>query len=251
MKLRAYTYLIIVFCLSFSCKEKVVEENTVVIGELGVDLNANEPHIRTQEALIGNFICDGLKEQLSSKNIQVDLVMINAGSIRFDVEKRPSGIYPKGDFSSEMIDEMLPFTENCMVKVAVTGLQLKEMLERSLAQLPIDKGAFMQFSKELRITADLTKQAQVVDETVSPAVIVTPGQRLLSVSINDVPVVDTQVYYIGISDFIANGNDAYVTCLNIPSDKKILSGLLINNLVRDHVTINSPIKPVLDGRISF
>lgn len=235
-----------------SCIKKPKEESSgVVIATLAVDLDADETHIRTQESLIGNFIADALKSGLENKGEPVDFVLINAGAIRFDQSIRPDGIYKKGLFTSDMIDEMLPFGENKISAVFVTGLQLKEIIERSLAQLPLDKGAFMQLSKELKITVDITKQAQVIDETVSPVVIQTPGERLISVQFNETPIEDSQIYRVGVSDYIANGNDGYATFSTIAASEKIVLDLSLTNLVREQVIIDKTISPVIEGRINF
>ena len=251
-KILFYSFLI--GCLSFAsaCLKKPKDEgNTNVIGALNVDLNANEAHIRTQESLIGNFICDAVKSGLESYNNPVDFVLMNSGSIRFDQTIRPNGIYAKGSFSSDMVDEMLPFSENKMVKVELTGLQLKEILERSVALLPNDKGSFLQLSKELSFTADLTKQAQIIDQTVTPNVIQSAGQRIIAVIYKGLPIDDLLNYYVAVPDYIANGNDGYVTFYNIDLSKKTIYNLSPTNLVREQVIINSPIVPILEGRIKL
>ena len=83
MKVISVFFLLFVF-LFFSCRKKPTSENVVKIGTLEVDLDANESHIRTQEALIGNFICDAVKNQLEEKNIDCDFVMLNAGAKKKD-----------------------------------------------------------------------------------------------------------------------------------------------------------------------
>lgn len=250
--MKKYGCYLIVFLLIFSCRKKEDKlESSVIIGELEVDLNANENHIRTQEALIGNFICDAIKVQLEDKEELCDFVMINAGAIRFDVEKRSSGIYTKGPFTSEMVDEMLPFSDNFLVKVTLIGSELKQILERSVAQLPLDKGAFMQFSSSISITVDPTQQAQIIDETVSPPQLVSEGNRIVSVQINGEELQLSKEYTLVTLDYIAKGNDGYVTFLSIPEEKTKSYPDLLTNIIRDYVTVNSPINPVISGRINF
>jgi 5'-nucleotidase/UDP-sugar diphosphatase len=245
-------FIFILFCLAFfSCRKKVEKQAVVMLGQLDVDLNANEDFIRTKEAPIGNLICDALKIELENKNITCDAIFFNAGGIRFDPKIRPDGIYKKGFLTSEMIDEMMPFTQNLLVKVKLTGHELKEILERSVAQLPLDKGAFFQFSDGIKITVDLNQQGQILDETVNPPQIVSEGNRITNVFINNVLLSETKIYDIITVDYIANGNDGYVTFLSIPQSNISKIEQEKTNLVKDYVTINSPIHPEIEGRINF
>jgi 5'-nucleotidase / UDP-sugar diphosphatase len=244
-------FILFLLFIAFSCRKKVENDNAVIIGKLEVDLDANDYLIRTSEALIGNFVCDAIKSQLEEKNIFCDLVLFNSGGIRYNKEKRPNGIYLAGNFTSEMVDEMLPFTDNLLVKVKLTGVELKQILERSLAELPAEKGSFMQFSKGISIKVNINNPAQVLNTTVSPPVIVSEGERLVEVTLNDLTIIDDKEYNIITLDYIVNGNDGYVTFNAIPSNKKIFYNDIVVNLVRDYVTINSPIKPEMGGRINF
>ncbi|MBI2259333.1 MAG: 5'-nucleotidase C-terminal domain-containing protein [Flavobacteriia bacterium] len=164
--------------LFFSCRKKPDTKSESTIGQLNVDLNALSEHIRTQEALIGNFICDAIKKQMEKKEISFDAVLLIAGSIRYDLNKRPDGIYYKGNITSDMIDEMLPFVENKVVKVKVNGYELKQIMERSVALLPLNKGSFLQLSENISIDVDVNQQAQIIDETVIPNKIVVEGNRI-------------------------------------------------------------------------
>lgn len=244
--------LSLVLCFLSACIKKPKDDSQqVFIGTLSVDLDASETLIRTQESLIGNFIADAILAGLETNGMPVDLVLTNAGSIRFDIQKRPDGIYRKGSFTSEMVDEMLPFSENKIVVMQVSGLQLKEILERSLAQLPLEKGSFLQLSKGLKLTADLSKQAQILDETVNPPVIQTAGQRIISLQLNETPIQDNQMYKVAVADYIANGNDGFVTFASIPSTEKITTEISQTNMVREQIIIDAVINPVIEGRINF
>jgi 5'-nucleotidase / UDP-sugar diphosphatase len=234
------------------CIKKPEDNNEgVVLAQLAVDLDANESYIRTAESPVGNLVADAVLNGLKSYGIEVDFALINAGSIRFDSENRATGIYPKGNFTSEMLNELLPFSENKLVIVQVTGLQMREMVERSLALLPLDKGSFLQVSKGLKIQADLSLQPQVLDETVNPVIIQTPGQRVISISFNETPIGDVQIYRVALADYISDGNDGYVTCRNLASDLKFNTNFSQTNLVREQVIIQSVIEPKTEGRIQF
>lgn len=231
-----------------SCNQKRRVPEPSVIGILAVDLNANEPVIRKKEALIGNLIADALKMDFDNHGKSVDFVLANSGSMRFSSSKRPSGIYPAGNFSIEMADEMLPFS-NTTVVVKISGKQLKEVLERSVAQYPLAKGPFIQLSKEIKIIIDTTKVAQVLN--INNTAIVTQGSRIVSIKINNVDYKDEVIYKVGVSDFMADGNDGYVTFKNLSSSLKELVGEDQANALKEYVITKTPIEPKLEGRIVF
>lgn len=243
-------YILIFAVLGFfnSCKRKSREPTTNVIGKLMVDLDANEFIVRKREALIGNMIADAIQVDYESKNKFIHFTLVNGGSIRFSNSKRTDGIYKAGDFTSAMADEMLPFG-NTNVIVTVTGKQLKEIFERSVAQYPLAKGNFMQLSKNVKIVVDTTKAAQVLN--IDESAIVNQGSRILSIKINNVEYDNLTLYKVGMSDFMAEGNDGYTTLRKLSGSLKEYSGEDIANVLKEYVIINSVIEPKLEGRIIF
>ncbi len=231
-----------------SCKRKNRQPEPNVIGRLVVDVDASTNVVRKREAKIGNMIADAIKSDFEERNKIVDFALVNGGGIRFSSTKRADGIYKAGDFTSDMADEMLPFG-NTNVIVTVTGTQLKEIFERSVARYPVAKGNFMQLSKEVRITVDTTKTAQVlnIDETA----IITQGSRILSIKINNVEFDSLAVYNVGVPDFIADGNDGYATLRKLSASLKEYIGEDIANILKEYVIINSVLEPKLEGRIIF
>lgn len=231
-----------------SCKRKTRAPESKVIGKLMVDLDANEYIVRKREALIGNMVADAIKSEYDSKNKSVHFILVNGGGIRFSASKREDGIYKAGDFTADMADEMLPFG-NTYVTVTLTGKQLKEVFERSVAQYPLAKGNFMQLSKEVKIVVDTTQPAQVlnIDETA----IVSHGSRIISIKINNVDFDNLTLYKVGVPDFIADGNDGYTTMRKLAGSLKEYSGEDMANVLKEYVIITSVIEPKLEGRITF
>lgn len=249
MKIFYIVVLSLIILLGFdSCKRKRYVPEPDVIGKLKVDLDANEFYIRKREALIGNFVADALKADYENKGKVVDFVLVNAGSIRFSSSKRPSGIYVAGDFSSQMADEMLPFGNSTAI-VKISGKQLKEVMERSVAQYPQAKGPFMQLSKEIKIVIDTNQTAQVLN--ISNTAIVTHGSRIISIKINNVDYNEQAYYKVGVSDFIAEGNDGYVTFKNLSSSLKEFIGEDQANALKEYVITQETVEPFIEGRIVF
>lgn len=240
--------------LSFqSCCKNDDLSPSEVLGVITVDLDANSNLVRTKETLIGNMICDGIKKELTRRGEVIDFVIMNGGAIRFNSSQRPNGIYPAGVITSDMVDEMLPF-ENANVIVKVTGKELKNIFERSVALYPLtNAGPFLQISQELKITIDTTKAPQVINELVSPPVIVSPGNRITSIIINNIGYDSLATYTLVVNEFIAEqtDNDGYVTFRNISADRKENLGDTQAETVKQYIKRNTPITPVIGGKIIY
>jgi 5'-nucleotidase len=243
-----YTFLSII-CFYACCKKDTIKA-PVALGEIKVDLDATEPAIRTKETLIGNMICDAIKADAELKGKVVDFAVVNGGGIRFNNKSRPSGIYPAGFFTTEMIDEMLPFG-NTSVVIQITGKELKSMFERSVSQLPLSKGPFLQISKEVQIIIDTTKSPQLINELVEPNVIISNGNRITSIKIHNIAYDSLASYTIVVNDFIADGNDGYITLKNVSADKKENLNEDQTGAVKEYIIINTPLTPVIEGRILY
>jgi len=241
-------FIFITSIILTSCRKNEDPPAPTVVGEITVNLNANGELIRKREALIGNFITDALAETIRLKGNELDFCLINSGSIRFNTQKRPSGIYPAGSISNNDIIEMLPFG-NVAVLVKMTGAQIKEVLERSVAQYPLAKGPFLQLSKEIRIIVDTLAAEQQLN--LEETAIISPGARITSIEINGIPFAQESIYKVLVIDFIAEGKDGFLTFNSIPAPQKIVFPDHIYSYVVDYIIINTPITPVLDGRIHF
>lgn len=249
MKIKIYLILFSVLLWNVACRKSDPEPEKIVLGQLLVDLNANENHIRKREALIGNFIADALFSYYTGEGIDIDFVLINSGSIRFDPVDRPAGIYPKGELSNLDLDEMLPFGNNSVI-VKITGAELKQVFERSIAQYPEGKGPFMQVSKGFKVTYDTLQSPQLIN--INQDQIVTPGFRVASIYLNEVQIDPNSSYTIITSDFIAEGNDGYVAFKNIPAERKVfLSENYEVNALKDYVIVQQLIEPIIEQRIVF
>jgi 2',3'-cyclic-nucleotide 2'-phosphodiesterase (5'-nucleotidase family) len=231
-----------------SCRKDEKPPEPTALGIISVDMNASDNVVRKKEALIGNLITDAIHTYVSSKGKTVDAVFVNSGSIRFSTSSRPNGIYPAGTFTAEMVDEMLPF-EDSPVLVKLTGKELKTVFERSVAQYPLEKGPFPQISESVQISVDTNASAQVID--INETQIISPGNRIRSIKINEVDIDSSSTYIIAFPHFIAEGNDGFVTLKNLPSAQK--ENLVENqsNAVKEYIILKSPLTPVLENRIVF
>lgn len=245
--LNKIVYLLL-FILLANCRKSEPVEDAIALGIINTPLDANKNLIRKNEALIGNFICDAAMEYYINKGYPIDLVIFNSGAFRFDPLKRPSGIYPAGTFYNTDINEMLPFG-NTFCVIELTGQQLYEMFERSVAQLPDAKGPFLQVSSGFQITIDTLGTPQLIN--LEETEIVQQGNRIINLRLleNDINVNST--YKIGMTDFVANGNDGYVTLKNLSSDKKLFLEDQETNAVTDYLILHSPVDVYISNRIVF
>ncbi len=253
--------LLFILTMSFvvflsACKPKEEDPNDVVLGQLTVNLDANKAIVRTQEAAIGNFVADALTEYAEYIGEAVDFALFNGGGIRFDDSLRTDGIYLAGDFTVGYINEMFS-SENTVFYVEVTGEDLKSIFEHSVSILPEivgdTEGRFLHVSKELIIEVDLSKQAEVLDDTDkdNPPVTVTPGERITSLKINGLEFDSTATYKFVTSNYIAEGGDSYSTLANLDENKTKDLIELFQVAIIHYIEKHKSVTPAIDGRIIF
>lgn len=245
--LRVLCFILLMIMADACRKDEHLPEPTP-LGTVTVDLDAKDNVVRKKEALIGNMICDAIFDNVVSKGKTIDFAVVNGGGIRFSASKRSNGIYPAGIITSEMVDEMLPFG-NATVLVKLNGKELKSVFERAVAQYSLTKGQFLQVSKEIQVTIDTNQSPQVIN--IDGSVIINPGNRISSIKIQEVMLDSNTVYTVAFSDFIAEGNDGYVTLKNLSPAMK--ESLLENqsNAIKEYIILNTPVTPVIENRIKF
>jgi 5'-nucleotidase len=199
------------------------------VGQTSERLDALSHSSRTKETNVGNFIADAYRNAVGA-----DIGLVNGGSIRADLIYEP-GILTKRDVLS-----ILPFN-NPIVKVEVTGVLLKQILEHGVARSgpgeDNEPGRFPQVSG-LKFTYDPRKPV---------------GSRIVSISVGAVPFENSRSYTIATSDFlVSRGGDGYTmfkdgrivgTAANAPKDSEVFE-----HAIRS--APNTTISPVLEGRIT-
>lgn len=218
------------------------------IGFVTVDLNASDNVIRRQEALIGNMIADGFVEFAEFTLIPADIALVNSGSIRFIESENPAAIYPAGDVLRRDINNMLPFG-NELIAIGITGLQLRLVMERSVANLPESAaGSFLQISSALMAIVDVSQQAQIVDQDSSPNVILLAGERIVSLQLNGLEVADDDSITIVVNDFLARGGDGYVALIGTEASQQPLGARTVDAL-EYYLQNFSPLTVQLENRL--
>jgi len=188
-----------------------------VIATINVHLDGERANVRTKETNLGNLITDAMRAAL-----QTDVAITNGGGIRASI--------PQGAVTRNHVLTTLPFA-NTLVKISLTGADLKKALEHGVRLYPEQNGGFPHVSG-IRFTFDARKPA---------------GERITSIEVNGQPLDETKTYTVATNDFLASGGDGYTMFTNgqIAFD----SGELLSTIVMNYLA-SKPVIPSVEGRIT-
>ncbi len=193
------------------------------VGETAVELDARQASNRSRETNLGNYVADVYRRITGA-----DVAIVNGGSIRSNTT------YGPGRLRKRDLLAILPF-ENPIVKLELTGKQLRAALEHGLAEIgtATESGRFPQVSG-LQLSYDPRRPA---------------GQRITQLTVAGAPADDNGRYSVAISGYLASGGDGYTqfkdarTLISL-EDALVEPAEMINALAAD-----SPIAPQVQGRI--
>lgn len=148
-------------------------------GIAGVDLQ--QEGSRLHETNLGNLVADIVRQTTKAQ-----IAIINSGTLR-------TGI-PKGPVTVGQIYATLPFN-NYLVAVRMSGRQLLAALEHGVSGIANEEGRFPQVSG--------------INFSFAPAR--PAGQRIVTASVDGVPIRPEQEYTVATLDFIAAGGDGYTS----------------------------------------
>ncbi|MGH2682810.1 MAG: 5'-nucleotidase C-terminal domain-containing protein [Actinomycetota bacterium] len=228
--------------------EELAEELNQEIGQSTVAIPRSDSCGRSDgrlcESKIGNVITDAMQGAYAG----VDFAITNSGGIRADLTcpstDNPNdfcppygaGEPPPFRITRGQVVTVLPFG-NVVSTVTVTGAELKTMLENGVSQMPAANGRFPQVAG-LCFTYDIQAApgSRVTGATAANAdgsCTATPVSFNASAS-----------YLIAINDFMAAGGDGYPNVASRATSRDIME-----QVVADHITANTPISPSIQGRI--
>ncbi len=198
---------------------------------------------RLCESLVGDVTTDSMRTKYGS--IGVVFAITNSGGLRADLTcpttDNPSDFCPPYTpppfpISRGQVLTVLPFG-NVVVTLTVNGAELKTMLENGVSLMPSAQGRFPQvsglcFSYNIEAAAGSRVTGavrQAADGSCTGAAIdLTAGSS----------------YKIAENDFMASGGDGYPNFVSRATTQDIMDQVLA-----DHITANSPISPAIQGRI--
>ena len=174
-------------------------------GTTAVYLNGNRnPGVRTQETNLGDFCADALLWQAQQAHIlkgKVDCALINGGSLRDSI--------PAGTVTRSSLMGVLPYGNHLYV-IRLKGSVLLEMLEAATCFTPEAMGSFPQvagMTYEVDTKQPYAKGKLYPHSTYfAPAA---PGSRVKILTVAGQPFDPAKDYTAALSEFIANGGDAY------------------------------------------
>jgi 2',3'-cyclic-nucleotide 2'-phosphodiesterase (5'-nucleotidase family) len=206
------------------------------------------PDGRLCESLVGNVTTDAMRTKYAP--IGVEFAITNAGGLRADLtcpttdnpsDFCPAFAPPPYPITRGQVLGVLPFG-NIVVTLTVNGAELKTMLENGVSQMPAANGRFPQVSG-LCFTYDIALPAM---SRVTSAV---RADAAGNCTATPVDLTAASSYEIAENDFMASGGDFYPNFSSRAASQEIMDQVLA-----DHVTANSPLSPTVkafpNGRIN-
>ena len=223
------------------------------IGNSSVPLDVQIKTLRTGETNAGNYITDAVCRNVPD----VDIAFISAGSIRGDC------IIPSGEISYLTLHDMFPY-ENRIVTIQMTGYEVKETLERSASAYVVAgdgcpgaqrvrSGGFLQVSG---VQFVLNTKGNSFCMDYDTGTVISTGERIEDLMVvtdsgGVEPIGMDTTYTVAMTDYIAGGGDGYIYVAEMPDDKKFDTAMNLMEIVADDIGRNSPISPVVYGRITI
>jgi len=203
------------------------------IGKLVVAIGDEDKNIRKTLMKKGSLVTEAIKYRFP----EVDVVLQNSGGIRLNRQIGP------GDITLADILELYPF-ENTIVTLELKGSDLKSVLETSSRRYPRSSGGFLQ-SLGLEYTINTDKPHQVLSE--NGLEIITPGNRVSDIKINEAPLESDKYYIIAVNDYMYNGGNGYS---QFERAKNVLdTGILVQDVIEEYLQEKSPVSPEVRDRI--
>ena len=193
---------------------------------LSVDLDIREEFVRQCEAPVGNFLADALRLfpyglTDDGNPVTVRLGLINAGAIRDEVVCGEAGSrrdrIPQGPITDQDIFQLLPFYEDSVVVVRMTGAQIERVLERSVSSLTLSgeegqEGHFLHVSGQQGVQVDVNCAGAAQTLADGGKAVGTAGDRIVAVCLGQscTPLDPTAVVYVATLDFLVGKDDQEV-----------------------------------------
>ncbi|MFL6352757.1 MAG: bifunctional metallophosphatase/5'-nucleotidase [Bryobacteraceae bacterium] len=201
--------------------------------------SCGRPDGRTCESLAGNTVTDAMRTRYA-----VDFAIQNSGGLRADVTCPDAGggsgfcpaAPPSNRITRGQVLAVLPFN-NAAVTLAVSGAELKALLENGVSSMPLSDGRFPQVSG-LCFSYDIS--APVGGRVIS-AIRQAPDGSCTGTAVD---FTASAIYPVAINDFMASGGDGYLVLSGRAEHRETLDQVLA-----DYVTSSSPISPAIQGRI--
>ena len=205
-----------------SYEDLLSKELDIEIGKTTTELDSRKKTVRTEEAAIGNLIADAMRD-----GVDADIGIANGGGIRAKKIYEPGTMLKRRDILSE-----LPFG-NVVVKLELTGAQVREALENGVSKVESNAGRFPQVSGVSFIYNPKAKA----------------GSRIISVKVGNNPLNKSGTYTVATNNYAAGGGDGY----SVFKKGKVLidasGATLLAGMVMNYIKAKGSVSPKVEGRI--
>lgn len=194
---------------------------------------------RRHECNLGNLITDAMVD-FCANHTEIEecsktfIALVQGGAIRTSIsfDKSKDGRFSLGDLES-----VLPFKHRMEI-VEITGRVFREVLEHSVYRYTDGekRGEFLQMSGVL-VTYDMSEPS---------------GHRVTKVEVRTAhgfeELQDEMKYHVMINDYTANGGDGFEM---LKHKTLVKTNVLDTDLLVSYLKPNSPISPMVEGRITI
>ncbi len=185
--------------------------------------------VRTKETNLGNLITDSMLAKAKEFNPETVIAVQNSGGIRTSIDK--------GDITYGDVLTVMPFG-NALGIMELTGTEILEALEHSVAEAPAASGAFLQVSG-MKFEYDSSKPA---------------GERITKVEVLEgteyVALEEATKYFVATNTFTMKGGDGYEVFENAYNDGRGSEpGIVDYESFIDYITSLEEVAPTVEGRI--
>jgi 2',3'-cyclic-nucleotide 2'-phosphodiesterase (5'-nucleotidase family) len=205
-----------------------------VIGRQSIDIKRDPA--RLKESAMGNMVADAMRLKYPG----VDAAYTNSGGLRQDLLiVPPSANEQPGEITWGEVFAVLPFGNRTTI-LTLTGADLKTAFVNGFSPVcnpQVNTGRFPQVSG-LKATFHCTGTTAVVD-----GIWKTPGGAAGA----QIPVGPTDTVRFVTNDFMYTGGDGYTVFANGTNVQQPGDDLM--QVVVDYIGANSPVAPVVDGRL--
>lgn len=197
-------------------------ELDVPLGETRAPLDSRIAAVRVREASFGSLVADAMRAATAA-----EIAITNGGGIRGD------RLYPAGTVLTrrDILTE-LPFG-NTLVLVALSGAQIRGLLEGALADVGRPAGRFPHLSG-LTVTLD----------PAAPA-----GGRITALTVNGEAIRPEATYTVASNNFLYDGGNGYGALARGRTLIGATDGQLVANAVMAYIRANAPLSAPAEGRI--
>ena len=195
----------------------------------GVDANGKPAEDRGSESPLGDLVANALRDGLPADIAKPDLGIVNAGGLRTDLlfkgDTTSNPLNTDGVITYAEANNVLPFVNN-VVTVALTGAQLKKVLEQQWQPA----GSSRPF-----LHMGLSDNVQTTLDPGQPV-----GSRVTSIRVNGAPVDPAKTYSVSTFSFLATGGDNFTA---FTEGKTKDTGLVDRDVWIKYLTGHQPVSP--------